>query len=762
MKSSAIVPKIVLRTEELPAEEDPASPRIGRWYWVGNTKKKKKKDDRWLGCVTHVGSNYVELEGPDTRSSSHSTRVHADEFWDHCEHVPNPERVLGERVAHHQMTVKALMREIHDVTARLAIQTGPELGGMGVLPETAQSSETRALALRPKNEKGEQDLGKYKKALVLAQKKTLPDLFEEIREHNDSLSVWLSASIIPLKAQAAAMGTATSAIEDRIFSVELYAGLVETVTLIKDGEPAALTDKIHLFQRKAYMDEECLAQYETGGMEFKNLRDFDKWLARPSNMERLLPFPRSMLAFQVRRKEKEREWENLRGFLGMLEAAKSDKFTYLYFRNGEKLYRLSTEIEFGEKLFPDMERSKLSGKVWAKMFADDVKKLVSDDEYQEIVRKEEEEERKIAEMPETERHWHHYWPEAKDYEPFTRESVHYDDISKFIKGEADKHNRLVLILQGLLDRSTTFHPHPPWQLWQDGGFGQALTLVYDDTRALAPGDALDFLAYQKSLNDKLEPGSITVGQEDHWERVEAERESKRMDSNWRTQSRDWRPTKYRPEGDPGPGKVARVTRVTRSKKGGSLVATFAWARSKRRDSWRGDDEDKTVPCSIAVPASRLLNVSAYKPGDFKKFFSDPRTRADYLQWAPMLLEAEEYCAGNREVREPTRLPKREPSPEGQWKYKKQKARKASENKAVRLSRKIYMGDGKTYDKGTLWRTGNTYQGKFTLYGIDAGGKDELAEEGSTSRYARHITHVDLSDFTIDASVTLQAKQAKEA
>lgn len=749
MKSSAIVPKIVLRTEELPAEEDPASPRIGRWYWVGNTKKKKKKDDRWLGCVTHVGSNYVELEGPDTRSSSHSTRVHADEFWDHCEHVPNPERVLGERVAHHQMVVKALMREIHDVTARLAITTGPELAGMNSLPEVAQSSETRALVLR--SGQGEGDLGKYKKALVLAQKKTLPDLFKKVAEHNDQLSVWLSASIIPLKAQADAMKPAMRAIEDRIFSVELYAGLTETVTLIKDGEPAGLTEKLHLFQRRAYCDEECLAQYETGGMEFKNLKDFDNWLARPSNMERLLPFPRSVLAFQVRRKEKEREWENLRGFLAILDAIEADKYTYLYLRNGEKLYRLSTKIEFDGKLYPDMEQSKLSGKIWAKTFAGEIKGLISDDEHQAIVKEEEEHDRKVAAMPEKDR-WMHsrHWPDSKDHEPFTRESVYYDDISKFVKSEIDKHNRLVLILQGLLDRSTVFHPHPPWQLWDGGGFGQAIALVYDDTRALVAGEAPSYEAYRDKLNAQIVPGSITVGQEDYWERVEAEREGRRMDSNWRTQSRDWRPTRHRPQGNPGPGKLAHVTGCSPRKKS----CTYEWARKKAGDSWN-ESAKSDIACSLTVPMDKLLNVSAYKPGDFRKFFNDPRTRADYLQWAPMLLTAEEFCAGNREVTKPVFAPKKEKSTDGRWRYQRQKRLKAAGKKAVRLSRKIHTQGGETHDKGTLWRTSEPIRGKFTLYGIDEHGKDEPSKKDATSRCARYVSDIDISDFEIDASVTLK-------
>ncbi len=45
----------------------------------------------------------------------------------------------------------------------------------------------------------------------------------------------------------------------------------------------------------------------------------------------------------------------------------------------------------------------------------------------------------------------------------------------------------------------------------------------------------------------------------------------------------------------------------------------------------------------------LFNVDAYTPGDYKQFFEDPRTRAEYLKWAPFLLTAEDYHAGKRKV-----------------------------------------------------------------------------------------------------------------
>jgi hypothetical protein len=44
---------------------------------------------------------------------------------------------------------------------------------------------------------------------------------------------------------------------------------------------------------------------------------------------------------------------------------------------------------------------------------------------------------------------------------------------------------------------------------------------------------------------------------------------------------------------------------------------------------------------------RLFNASAYTPGDYKLFLSDPRTLAEYEKWAPFLLGSEDFAAGKR-------------------------------------------------------------------------------------------------------------------
>ena len=78
----------------------------------------------------------------------------------------------------------------------------------------------------------------------------------------------------------------------------------------------------------------------------------------------------------------------------------------------------------------------------------------------------------------------------------------------------------------------------------------------DASNVLHYHQAPDFEAYRYKCNASLKAGSITVGQEDAWQRREAEKECRRRDRDWRDHS-EYRPKKFEPYGDPGPGYVAK-------------------------------------------------------------------------------------------------------------------------------------------------------------------------------------------------------------
>lgn len=724
------------------ARRDEQAIEVGQWYWVDGGK------ERWLGCAVRIGTNYVKLRGAFRQEE----RVHLDEFGNKCVLEPDPDAHIDEQIRRHKSEVDRLMGRVRELTARLGVAPSPELTSGG---------ETQALA---RVEAG-RDFKSYSKDLVKAKEQTLPGLFKKIEEENGAMAAWMKAKVIPLKAQAEGMKEVIGRIEDRIFSVELYAGLVEKVEQVADGDPAPIDTKVHLLQRRHYMDEECLARYEAGGMEFKDIGAFDRWLCRPQNLERLLPFPRCAVAFRVRRKEKGRHGFSISDFVRILELEDLDKTTFLYIRNGDKVFRLNTALDFGEKLFPDMDRSKLSGKrLWAKRAWSGVEKIITDDEYQGLVedyRREvrEHEERQAAyeaaiAAPEAmgrarkkglkepdascvDVPWPGMGPwsdPAQEWSEYTQENVYYDDITAKIAGDIKHHNRVALVLQGLLDRSPVFHPHPPWQIWTNEGFQAALDLVYDEDRALTSGEKPDFKAYRERLNESLKEGSVTVGQQDAWERHEGAKESERR----RAGGGSWHLECYCPPGNPGPGTLARVF------KRGRDGCTYAWNRERQTsgpDGQYGDPVRTTFTCGTG----QVLNVDAYRPGDFKIFFDDPRTRADYLRWAPLLLEAEEFHAGNREAPDPVPPgPAKKSSWEGRRRYAQRKLRKQLTGKAVRLARKIETRGGTVHEAGTLWRVGGGEGATFTIVGI--------LPDGSHDGSARCIRGVDPDDFVLDESV----------
>ncbi len=627
MTKKAIIVQNALRSTPV----EPEDPEVGQWFWV----KRDKKDDRgrWLGCVIAIGSNYVELDGP----TGGPERIHFDRLESRCTRETNPDAVIDGQVDAARGRVVELMEEVRSLTARLAVSGGPEIGTGEECQALAVATEGRSYA-------------EYSKALVKAKKEDLPELFKKIEESNRSMAAWMSAKVIPLKAEAEGMRGVIEKIEDRVFNVELYAGLVEQVVLCQDGEPAPMTEKIRLLQRRHYMDEECLAQYEVGGMDIGSIEKFDRWICKKPNRDRLLPFPRCVVAFRVRREAKWREGWSLSDFINIFHMQEADKTTFLYMRNGDRIYRLETQIEFGEQLFPDIRQLQPNDAVWANVWSSGhIKEIISEGEYLEKKRKWEETEaerlRRYAEAKKGDK-WQFQsrtWPDLDDYSPFNWTNVYYDDISAEIQGKLKKHNRVALVLQGILDRSPVFHPHPPWQIWTEEGFRRALEPVYDDSFALSSGPPPDFEAYRKRLNLQLKPGCVTIGQQDFWERHEAEKENRRRESDGRNRGHHYEVQHYKPYGNPGPGDLARPVSVNKLGK-----CAYEWSRRRQTETWKHGYGDP-IPVRFEVPARKLLCADAYESGDFRQFFDDPRTRADYLKWTPFLLEAEEYKAGNRKV-----------------------------------------------------------------------------------------------------------------
>jgi hypothetical protein len=608
-------------------------PKQGQWFWVKNDEGAE-----WFGCVTREMSNAVEVKSPRKQGyGQQAIRVHLDEVSTLLRFEPNASQVIRERINHYKSELDTALARIEQEKAAIGIGHSPQANG-----PVQEASTAVAVISSQTNIEG------YKSALQ-AFKDRQPLQKKEIEELMADWGKWMSAESLPLEGLQEQMKATLGAVDDRLFNINLYAGFSESTVQFSEGQPATLDDKLHLMQRRLYMDEECLLGYAEGGMDIKNMAGFRTWLAKPVNRDRILPFPRCIVSMQIRRKIKHRDWK---GCLVLLHEnahyAESDKYTYLIIRNGENLYQLTCDLDFGELIFPEKAMFEASEPTMVKMRNDTVEEMITKRDFDDRVRLRAEQKKKreqwFIDNPEVE--WRaknkgswdfanpisvDYWP-ASDWHPFDQSSVYYDEAIKDIADRIKQYNRIAMIIQGLFDRKDILEPVKPMQSWNPASFASAVELVYDGF-ALLHGDTPDFEAYRASCNAKITVNSVLVGQDDFWQRDEARQEIEYHEKRRRSSSEQiHRPTHTKPWGDPGPGFIAVPERVSRKK------ALFSWLRCARRG-------DGITPRSITVPFENLFNISAYSPGDYLQFFRDPRTRAQYLEWAPLLIAAEDFYAG---------------------------------------------------------------------------------------------------------------------
>jgi hypothetical protein len=652
----ALVAASILEAADVDIDDD--RPAVGSWWWVTDASDDDSSYDRagcqWLACVVEVGSNYAKVEGVRLRQ-----RIGMDDFHAMCKPEPQPHGFIDSQISKHRDQVRRLMGKIRDLCHKLGVPMRQALA--------AQESSSTALAVAHSVD----DVKKYKNALVKAKEKALPELFAQVKEQHKQMATWMKAELIPAQAELSAAEKVTEVIEGKIHTVELYAGLQEELVQVREGEPAELSARVHLMQRMHFMDEECLAKYEAGGMDFNGVREFDAWLARDGNFGRILPHDRCIVAFRIRRNNK--DYGDLNAFISF-KFNQHNKATFLYIRNGRQLWRMHTSIEFNEGLFPRREDEDLLGdqELWIKAdgyalesFDGIITRRQRDARIEHHKAKRDHRARKLWQ-------WHRagkpegswlYTATSADFdgchelgeqytqdgEPdrwhlaarceaagahvlLTPENIYYDDAMRRVRETTLEHNRIAVIIQGLLDRSTCLHPHPPWRIWTPEGFTAGIELVYDISRALTPGEAPDFEEYRRQLNKGLKTGCHTIGQEAVWY---AHMERVYGDKVWRHEGRHGR----------GPHTIHQVHRMKRD---GSCE--FQWTRHRAKAKWIDHPTKagylKAVYPEIEVkwlcPAARLTCVDAYTPGDFHLFYDDPRVRADYLQWAPILLACEDW------------------------------------------------------------------------------------------------------------------------
>lgn len=587
-----------------------ADVKVGDWYWVtfddmewqgkgDKAKQVKIGEHELLMCVDGIGSNYVGFSAHTGKNRGwDDMRVHYDEFFKRCRPEPNWKEHLRQESERVQLAIKAKTQELIEAGKALCLLPHDEL--QEVQPESS------FLPVKVSSDPKE-----HKNKLIKFRDKSLPAISKEIDELAIEYGVIAQNMALPDIIKLQSVKEALGVVEDRIFTIELYCGLQEEVEQIADGKPAGMDEKIAIRQMLLFMDEETIFDYESGGMDFEKVSDFDKWVVKPENLNRILPEKKGIVAFRVRRHDKNygtpssllNAWIQM----GWNEA---NKQTYLLLRNGEKVYRILSAVDFSPRLIPRRGE-------------------IGDDQFKKI-----------------DSRWD--WSEDKHkrvetVEVITPDNVEYDDRIKMVDDLLRKYNRMVILIQGLLDRSAVFHPHPPINLAKAGTIDEWVQLIRDEEDGL-PCNVIDWKQYRAQLNSTLEKGK--------WIRVQFPE----VDKYGNYYDEETKERRKRPHRGYMANEMPRICKVDAIKRDRSAVkVSWSWgSRAKpKQGKWI---ESKTKPgwghyetiwetdrmCHEWVPMSCVINISDYTPGDYKMFLCDRTLQGKYLVWAPFLLTAEDW------------------------------------------------------------------------------------------------------------------------
>lgn len=256
--------------------------------------------------------------------------------------------------------------------------------------------------------------------------------------------------------------------EEVILTINVYLGNGEEVVIIKEGDPAPPQQKISVRQRTLYADEETALDPKDGGLDFQQLDKFDNWIKQPKNLQQVLPETKGIVAIKPRRSDKDYggdPWSNS-------ERNRENKRTYFLIRNGDNLYRVTTSVGVGKTIFPTRN------------------------EFDEIFFR-------------NDRDWKTNVTTKIKMRPGTSE---FAQALETANSEQRRYGRILLFMQGLLDRSKIFHPlvDEDINLMSQKESGNYIHYVYD-AEMLLPTGRLGFDKWLQSINNLLEVGHRIVG-----------------------------------------------------------------------------------------------------------------------------------------------------------------------------------------------------------------------------------------------------------
>lgn len=394
--------------------------------------------------------------------------------------------------------------------------------------------------------------------------------------------------------------------EEGIWTVNLYLGRDEQITTLRDGEPADASEPIVARQMVLAMDEEALVSAEEGGIDFRDIDKFDEWLlASPDHLDQVLPETRGVVVLTPRAKGKEYvedPWTNA-------ELNKENFTSYWLIRNGEKVYRMVTDFNCGKTLVP------------------------LQDEFTSFF----------------ERERHDYDLGERVKEPLKPGSSEWMKAEKAASARQRHYMRVALIMQGLIERTTVFHPLPAADISflgpeaYDAGY---VRIVTDAEKALTTGKET-FRDWQTRLNAELRTGMRIVGnfRGEGWRSVDEA-------YDYAGKKRYGEHSRRGPATAPDPPSNVVMT-IEKRKNDGGLVCFYDRTDKKRVKRWVPDEgrpgwgweryveEDYKTRASVTIyPTDRfILPFDLVDIPTMESFMGNRIDRAEYLDMVPTIKAA---------------------------------------------------------------------------------------------------------------------------
>lgn len=247
-----------------------------------------------------------------------------------------------------------------------------------------------------------------------------------------------------------------------ITTIELYLGIGEELHQIKEGAPASIDEPITFRQMVLYIDEE-VGVWEDGGLDWRDIEQFDEWLIAGNNLDKVIPEKKGMVVMKPRRKDK--DYGPNAGVWGAAMNQQNRAMTYFLIRNGENVYRIFTEnIVIYDRFLPlRAEIGKLQ---------EEMRKILKND------------------------------LNGDEWKARQKDKIE-DELHRYYKQ--------TLLMQGLIDRTEVFHPlaKPDIRLFTLHELPDAekyVRFIYDEEMTLPTG-RLPFREWKRELNNRIKHGT---------------------------------------------------------------------------------------------------------------------------------------------------------------------------------------------------------------------------------------------------------------